>query len=54
MDDTKCLAIIDSGAQLFTITITFAQQLVLEIHHLNKILRLEAIEGSNISYMGYV
>ena len=35
----------DSGVQLSTITITFTQQLGLEIHHLNKILKLEATGG---------
>ena len=54
MDDTKCLALIDSGVQLSPITVKFAQQLGLEIHHLHKILKLEAMGGSDLCYMGYV
>ena len=52
--NTKCVALINSGAQLFTITITFAQQLWLEIYHLNKLLKLEAMGGDDIPYSGYV
>ena len=54
VDDAKCLALINSRAQLSTIAITFAQQLGLEIHHWNKILKLEAKGVGDISYMGYV
>ena len=54
VDDTKCLELIDSAAQLSSITVTFAQQLGLEIHHLHKILKLESMGGGNIPYMGYV
>ena len=33
--DTKSSALINSGAQLSTITVAFTQQLQLEIHHLH-------------------
>ena len=54
VDDTKCLALIDSGPHLSTITIIFAQQLGLEIHHLKKILKLEATGAGDIPYIGCV
>ena len=54
VDDTKCLALINAGAQLSIITITFAQQVGLEIHHFDKILKLEATRECDIPYMGYV
>ena len=34
-DDVEYLALVDLGAQLSTITITFVEQLGLEIHHLD-------------------
>ena len=48
VDDTKCLAWIDSRALLSTITVAFAQQLALEIHCLHKILKDEAMGGGDI------
>ena len=54
VDDTKCLALIDSGAQLSTIIVTFVQQLGLKIHLLNKILKFEVTGGGDIHYKGYV
>ena len=45
MDDTKCLPLINTGVWLSTITVSFAQHLGLEIHQLNKILKLEAMGG---------
>ena len=53
IDDITCLALIYSGAQLSIITMMFAQQLGLIIHHLNKILKIEAM-GGYIPYMGYI
>ena len=43
MNGIKCTALIDSGAQMSTITISFAKQLGLPIHHLNRTLSIEAM-----------
>ena len=52
MNNTKCLALIDSRAQLSTITVTFTQQLGLEIHQLNNVLKHEAMgEDKNTLYV---
>ena len=53
IDDTMCLGLINSGAQFSTIAMTCTQQLGLVIHHLNKILKIEAMRGY-IPYIGYV
>ena len=42
------------GTAVSTITISFAQQLGLEIHQLIKIHKLEAMGGGDIPYMEYV
>ena len=55
MDDTKYLALINSGGTaVHHCHHICTQQLGLEIHHLNKTLKLEATGGDNIPYMGYV
>ena len=45
VDDVKCLALVDLGEQLSTITIMFVKQLGLAIHQLDRILKFEATEG---------
>ena len=50
----ECLALVDSGAQLSTINIEFVKQLGLEIHQLDRILKIEATGGGDIPYMIYV
>ena len=52
IDDVECL--VDSGAQISTITIEFVKQLGLKIHQLDRILKIETTGGGDISYMGYV
>ena len=54
IDDVQCLALIDSGAQISTITIEFVKQLGLKIHQLDRILKFETTGGGDIPYMGYV
>ena len=48
VDDVECLALVDSGAQLTTIAITFVKQLGLEIHQVDRTLMLEASGGGDI------
>ena len=50
----ECLALIDSGAQISTITIKFVVQLGLNIHQLDRILQFETTGGADIPYTGYV
>ena len=50
----ECLALIDSGAQISTITIEFSKQLGLKIHQLDRILKFETTGGGDIPYTGYV
>ena len=54
IDDVECLTLLDSEAQISTITIEFVKQLGLEIHQLDRILKFETIGGGDIPYMGYV
>ena len=54
VDYVKCLALIDSGAQISTITIELIKQLGLKIHQLDRILKSETTGGGSIPYMGYV
>ena len=53
VDDVECLALIDSGAQISTITTELIKQLGLKIHQLDRILKFETT-GGDIPYMGYV
>ena len=53
INDVQSLALVDSGAQIFTITIEFVKQLGLEVHSLDRILKFETT-GGDIPYMGYV
>ena len=52
--DVECLALVDSGAQISTITIEFVKQLGLKIHQLDRILKFETTGGGDIPYTGYV
>ena len=54
VDDVECLALIDSGGQLLTITTKFVKQLGLKIHQLDRILRFGSTEEGDIPYGGYV
>ena len=54
VDDVECFTLVDSGAQLSTITIEFAKQLGLKIHQVDRILRSEATWGGDIPYMRYI
>ena len=40
IDDVECLALVDSGVQISTITIECVKQLGLKIHQLGRILKL--------------
>ena len=50
----ECLAQIDSGAQISTITFELVRQLGLEIHWLDRILKFDTAGGGYIPYIGYV
>ena len=50
----ECLALIDSGAHISTITIELIKQLGLKIHQLDRILKFETTGGGDILYMEYV
>ena len=54
IDDVECLALVDSGAQISTITVEFVKQLGLRIHQLDRILKCETTGRGDIPYMGYV
>ena len=41
INDLECLALIDLGEQISTITIEFVKQLGLKIHQLDRILKFE-------------
>ena len=54
IDDVECLALVDSGAQISTITVESVKQLRLKIHQLDRILKFETGGGGDIPFMGYV
>ena len=54
IDDVECLALVDSGAQISTITIGIVKQLELKIYQLDRILKVETTGGGDIPYTGYV
>ena len=54
VDDIECLALVDSGAQISTITVEFVKQLGLKIHQLDPVLKFETTGGGDIPYTGYV
>lgn len=54
IDDTSCTALIDSGAQVSTITESFAKHLQLQVKTLKSLLSVEGTGGSRVPYHGYV
>ena len=54
LENKKMNALVDTGAQVSTITVTKAQQLGLKIYKLDSILKLEGTGGIEVPYMGYV
>ena len=54
VDGEKVTVVIDSGAQISSITISLAQALKLEIKNLRTILDLKATGGLQVPYLGYV
>ena len=50
----ECLALVDSGTQISTITTEFVKQLGLKMHQLDRIIKFETTRGGDIPYMGYV
>ena len=48
IDDVECLALVDLGAQISTITIEFIKQLGLKIHQLDRILKFETTGRGDI------
>ena len=53
IDDVECTALINSGAHISTITISFVQSLGLEIKKLQRFISVEGIEGGKVPYFGY-
>ena len=54
IDDVECLALVDSGAHISTITTEFIKQLGLKIHQLDRTLKYETVGRGDIPYVGYV
>ena len=54
VDDVKITALIDSGAQLSTITKRFAAQLGLKVQAIKTLLNVEGTGGAGVPYTGYV
>ena len=54
IDDVECTALINSGAQISTITISFTQSLALEIKKLQRIISIEGTRGRKAPYFGYI
>ena len=52
IDSMQCKALIDSGTQMLTITVSFAKQLGLSIEQLGQILNIEATGGGEGSLFG--
>ena len=54
INDRKVAALIDSGMQLSSISISLAKMLELEVKHLRTTLGLEGTGALTILYLGYV
>ena len=54
IEDRKVKGLIDSGAQVSSISDTFASKLVLKIKQLNTLLDLEPTGGGQVPYNGYI
>ena len=54
VEGQKLLALIDSGAQLSTMSEALVQALKLPIHKLNTLIEAEVSGGSTVPYVGYV
>ena len=48
VNDVECLGLVDSEIQLSTINIEFVKQLWLEIHQLDRILKIAAMGGYSL------
>ena len=47
-------SLVDSGANMSAITRSFAKELKLKVHKLNKLLDIEGTGGAEVPYHGYV
>ena len=54
VNDYKVTALIDSGAQISTITESFAKLLKLQRRSLKRLLKIEGTGGGRVPYKGYV
>ena len=54
VDGQRITALIDSGAQVFSISSGFCDLLAIEVHPLGRLLELEGTGGSVIPYLGHI
>ena len=54
IDEVECLALIDSGAQISTISLESVEQLGLQIQQLDRMLKFKTMGRGDIPYLGYV
>ena len=54
VDGQKVTALIDSGAQVSSISSGFCEHMTLKVHFLGRLLELEGTGGSPIPYLGYL
>ena len=54
VDGVSCKGLVDSGAQISTITKSFAKVLGLKNYHLDRLLDTMGTEGTEVPYEGYV
>ena len=54
VDDVKYPGLLDSGAQMSTITISQAKRMSLKIHSLDNLLDIEGSGCVSVPYIGYV
>ena len=54
LEGINCNSLVDSGAQVSSITEQLAHTLELEIKPLKRLVRIEGVGGYSVPYLGYV
>ena len=54
VNNMSTIELIDTGAQISTISISFCEQLGLKVQELQTMLKVEGTEGFLVPYLGYV